>query len=251
MHRWRRVVSIILLLIVTGPALVGITGAVSLTSDWRTARRDSAGLAPDPESTPEAVIQVYAARAFNWRGLFAVHTWIALKPKNARQYTVHQVLGWNEWRGLPVVDSRFEVPDRYWYGAPPTVVRELRGLPAEALIEQCLSAIRDYPSPYDYTLWPGPNSNTFVAFVARQVPGLQLNLPVTAIGKDYLGAGRIFGRAPSGTGFQFSLGGVVGILLAAREGLEVNLGGAVLGIDFLRPAVKLPGIGRLGLPPAK
>ena len=59
-------------------------------------------------------------------------------------------------------------------------------------------------TPSEYTLWPGPNSNTFVAWITRAVPELKVDLPATAIGKDYLG-GRMFSSAPSGSGFQFSL----------------------------------------------
>ena len=59
---------------------------------WYEARRDPTGLAPDPETTPEAVVQVYAARAVSWRGVFSVHTWIAVKPSGAQQYTRYEVL---------------------------------------------------------------------------------------------------------------------------------------------------------------
>src|SRR5690242_6091074 len=62
--------------------------------DWRTASREPAGLAPDPATTPEAVVQVYSARAVSWRGWFGVHTWIAVKPAHAREFTVHEVMGW-------------------------------------------------------------------------------------------------------------------------------------------------------------
>ena len=47
---------------------------------WYQARRYPMGLAPDPVKTQEAVIQVYAAPAVSWRGIFAVHTWMAVKP---------------------------------------------------------------------------------------------------------------------------------------------------------------------------
>ncbi|HYP38649.1 MAG TPA: hypothetical protein VEQ62_20170 [Stellaceae bacterium] len=50
---------------------------------------------------------------------------------------------------------------------------------------------------------------------------------------------------PSGSGFQLSLYGLFGILL--REGLEVNLLGLSLGVDPVRPALKLPALGRLGM----
>ena len=45
---------------------------------WYEARRDATGLAPNPATTPEAVIQVYAARAVAWRGVFAVLAAVSL-----------------------------------------------------------------------------------------------------------------------------------------------------------------------------
>jgi hypothetical protein len=54
--------------------------------------------------------------------------------------------------------------------------------------------------------------------------------------------------APSGTGYQLSVHGVFGILGAWEEGIELNLLGLSFGIDFNSPAVRLPGIGRIGLP---
>ena len=62
--------------------------------DWRTASREPAGNAVNPSEYKDAVIEFYAADAFSWRGWFAVHTWIALKPKDADTYTVYEVVGW-------------------------------------------------------------------------------------------------------------------------------------------------------------
>src|SRR5205085_4256443 len=95
-----------------------------------------------------------------------------------------------------------------------------------------------------------PNSNTFLAHIARQVPGLAIHLPSNAVGKDFLPGARLFAAAPSGSGFQVSLYGLAGILVAADEGFEMNLLGLSLGIDPVRPALKLPAIGRLGWNPA-
>ncbi|MGD9603256.1 MAG: DUF3750 domain-containing protein [Gammaproteobacteria bacterium] len=234
-------------LLVLGPLVVAASGAVSLTADWRTASRESTGRAPDPHVAREAVVQVYAARAFNWRGLFAVHTWIATKEADAPGYRVHQVVGWYEGGGRSVVDSRIDLPDRRWYDAEPTVIRDVRGPAAAALIPAIERAVADYSYRQTYGLWPGPNSNTFIAHVGRAVPELRLALPPTAIGKDYLGDGRLLAPAPSGTGVQVSLGGYVGVLAALREGLEVNVLGAVFGIDPWHLGIKLPGIGLLAL----
>src|SRR2546427_2291946 len=46
-----------------------------------------AGAAPDPREAPEAVVQVYGARAMGEKGWFAVHTWVAVKPTDATAYT--------------------------------------------------------------------------------------------------------------------------------------------------------------------
>ena len=247
MRKWRRLLALLAVTILCGPVWVGVSGAISLNADWQTANRDSTGLAPDPATTSEAVIQVYAARAFNWRGLFAVHTWIATKPPEAAQFTVHQVIGWYLGSGSSVVISRPDLPDRRWYDAEPQIVADIRGVRAADLIDDVEDAVARYPYTHEYRLWPGPNSNTFVAFVAREVPELNIELPTIAIGKDYLPDAALFGRAPGGTGVQVCLGGAFGVLAAKTEGLEVNLLGLVFGIDPLRPALKLPGIGRIGV----
>jgi len=220
---------------------------VNIGQDWRTADRSSAGIAPHPASTTEAVVQVYAARAFNWRGALAVHTWIATKPGNAEYYTVHQVMGWRRYQNLPVVISAPDIPDRLWYGAQPELLVDLRGPQAANAIPRIEAAVTSYPHEREYGLWPGPNSNTFTAHVGRAVPELAMDLPTTAIGKDYLSNGGFVDGAPSGTGGQVSLYGLLGVTVAMEEGLELNLLALNFGVDVLRPAIKLPGIGRIGM----
>jgi len=77
---------------------------------------------------------------------------------------------------------------------------------------------------------------------------LRLRLPPTAVGKDYLPDGMPAGLAPSGTGVQLSLLGLAGLVLGLDDGIDVNLLGLTFGLDLLRPALKLPGVGRLGIP---
>jgi hypothetical protein len=42
--------------------------------------------------------------------------------------------------------------------------------------------------------------------------------------------------------------GALGVLVGLEEGIELNLLGLTLGIDFIAPALKLPGVGRVGFP---
>jgi hypothetical protein len=160
----------------------------SCSSDktWRTASRESAGLAPDPSATNEAVLQVYGADAWGWRGWFAIHTWIAAKRTGETAYTVYDVVGWRSRYGQPVVRIVQDLPDRYWYGAKPKLLQKHMGPGVDELIDAVDRAARDYPWKTTYKLFPGPNSNTFTAWIAKQVPELELDLPFSAIGSGYV-----------------------------------------------------------------
>ena len=207
--------------------------------NWWAASREPVGLAPDPALTPEAVVQVYGARAFSWRGYLGIHTWIAVKPTQAKSYTIYEVIGWLQRRKMPVLVIYENVPDRRWYGNMPEILMEKRGDGVDALIERIDQAARGYPYAKDYTIWPGPNSNTFTAWISRAVPELQLDLPPTAIGKDYLGY-RLISQAPSGSGFQISFFGLIGVLVSKVEGVEFNLLGLSFGVGLDPPVIRLP-----------
>lgn len=236
------------LLVITVIVALGLlVRASALSSDWRTASREPVGLAPDPATTPEAVVQVYAARAVGWRGYFGVHSWIAVKPAGARAYTVYEVIGWRLRYGESAVAIRNRGPDERWFGAAPELLVDRRGTAVEPFIPRIDRAAREYPYAAEYGLWPGPNSNTFTAWIARAVPELEIDLPPTAIGKDYL-RDRVFSTAPSGRGVQISVSGLFGFTASGVEGLELNLLGLTFGLDPYFPAIKLPMIGRLGIP---
>ncbi|MDP6773202.1 MAG: DUF3750 domain-containing protein [Rhodospirillales bacterium] len=243
MLKWITGTVAALLLIAGGLAYYA---GVVMAGDWRTASRESAGIAPDPATIREAVVQVYVARAWSWRGAFGVHSWIAVKPTGAPTFTVYEVIGWRAYHGMSVLSINGRAPDGRWFGAEPEIIVDLRGGGIDEVIKDIDGAARDYPHAHEYRVWPGPNSNTFTAFVARRVPELRLDLPPTAIGKDYLPNGDLFARAPSGTGYQFSLFGLFGVLVGAEEGLEINLLGLTFGIDPMNFALKLPAVGRVG-----
>jgi hypothetical protein len=238
--------GLFLVLLTAGPLWTLASGRAPLHGDWRTASQRSVGLAPDAATHREAIVQVYAGRAFGWRGAFGVHTWLAAKPKGADRYTRYEVIGWYAGTGQSVVSvSGTRAADAEWYGSAPRLIVDLRGADAEAAIAKLPEAVAAYPHARAYSVWPGPNSNTFVAYLGRAIPELRLNLPSTAIGKDYLPLGDFFARTPSGTGYQVSFSGLLGAGVGRDEGIELNLLGLVFGLDLRHPALKLPGIGRV------
>jgi hypothetical protein len=228
------------------PVQAGCAALARARGDWWALERGPSGQAPDPALTPEPVAQVYAARAVSWRGVFAVHTWLAVKPRGAEAYTRYEVIGWGVDRGEPAVRVNRTGPDNHWFGDRPEKLVDLRGDGVDEVITKIQAAVAAYPYPWAYRTWPGPNSNTFTAWVGRQVPELRLKLPPTAIGKDYLANGALAGPTPSGTGVQLSLFGLGGLALGVEEGIELNLFTLNFGVDLKRPALKLPVLGRLG-----
>jgi hypothetical protein len=240
--------GIVVLIAIVIPFLGGVTiayGEWTRESDRRYQFTGSSGQAPEAALYSEAIVQVYAARAARWRGVFGVHSWIAYKKADSTQYVRAEVIGWGARYRQSVVVKRNGIPDQYWYGYEPELLADIRGQDAEKAIRRIEYLIEQYPFKNHYKVWPGPNSNTFTAHIAREVEELEVDLPPTAIGKDYVD--RIgFDAAPSKTGIQFLAHGLFGITLALQEGFEINLLGATYGIDLNPLALKLPCIGRIG-----
>ncbi|WP_282606508.1 DUF3750 domain-containing protein [Pelagibius sp. Alg239-R121] len=242
-----RRLGLTVVLLLAGPLMAAVSGQANVSRNWAEASRESAGIAPDPAVVREPVVQIYGARAFGWRGAFAVHTWISVKRQNASHFSTYEVIGWRFWGGRSPLVRRDGQPDRRWFGSLPEIYVDLRGPEVEAVIDKIESEIRNYPYKDAYKTWPGPNSNTFTATIARAVPELRLDLPPTAVGKDYLGVTTLAAKSPSGTGVQVSALGLLSVMAGIEEGLEVSVLGLAFGVDPLDLAIKLPGIGRIGV----
>jgi hypothetical protein len=139
-------------------------------------------------------------------------------------------------------------PDGRWYGTAPTLVADVKGAKAEAMIPAVEKAVREYrySNAGDYRLWPGPNSNSFVAAILRAVPQMRAVMPPNAIGRDFRPSPYL-GWTDSGTGVEANLFGLLGLKAGWVEGFEMNVLGLVAGFDIRQPALKLPAFGRIGL----
>ena len=225
-----------------GLAAAAIWAASEHPAHWREAKWSSSNILPSPEADPDARVTIFAAATGGFKGAFAVHSWIVLKRQDAARYDRYDVVGWGE----PVRRNGYD-PDGYWYSNAPRKVWEVTGEEAEALIPRIEAAIEAYPhnARGAYRLWPGPNSNTFVASILRAVPEIDAVLPANAIGRDYLAGGRFFHYDPSGD-VHLTLYGLIGISAGIKSGLEMHVLGLVAGLDFREPGVKIPAFGRVG-----
>lgn len=218
-------------------------------TSFRTADWSSTGTLPPADADRDARIIVYSGRTGGLKGVVAVHSWIVFKRANATTWTRYDVVGW----GNPVRRNGWP-PDGRWYGTAPSIVSDVKGGEAETLIPKIEEAVRDYKfSQYgDYRMWPGPNSNTFVATVLRAIPELQATLPPNAIGRDFRPL-PYAGWTDSGTGIELNLWGLLGLKAAWVEGVEINFLGLVAGFDIRQFGIKLPAFGQIpfGVPTAR
>ncbi len=210
---------------------------------WRNADWSSIGALPPAAVHPQARILVLSGRTGGLKGVVAVHSWIVFKRQNAASWTRYDVVGW----GNPVRLNGW-APDGRWFGTAPTVVADVKGDKAEAMIPAIERAVKDYrySNDGDYRLWPGPNSNSFVAAILRAVPQMQAVMPPNAIGRDFRPSPYL-GWTDSGTGVEANLFGLLGLKAGWVEGFEMNVLGLVAGFDIRQPALKLPAFGRIGL----
>lgn len=211
-------------------------------ANWRDADWSSTRMLPPANAEPQARVLVMSGRTGGLKGVVAVHSWIVVKPADARAWTRYDVAGW----GNPVKVNNWP-PDGRWYGTRPTIVADVVGAQAAALIPRIDAAVKSYRYDHagDYRLWPGPNSNTFVASVLRAVPEIGAELPPNAIGRDFRPL-PYAGLSDSRTGIELNLWGVLGFKLGVVEGVEINVLGLVVGLDLRHPGVKLPGFGLIG-----
>jgi hypothetical protein len=234
-----------LLLFFVAPALasLGVRAASSQPGSWRAADWSSSGLLPAAQDDRRSAVYVMAARTGGLKGALAVHSWIVTKRENGR-YDRYDKVGW----GSPIRVNSYPADGR-WYSNNPEILLALHGDDAARMIPRIEQAVADYPHSTrgDYTIWPGPNSNSFVAHVLRTVPELGISLPPEAVGRDYRPFGDFITVSADWRDLELSLGGYAGLAIGARHGFEVRIAGLVFGIDVMRPALKLPGFGRIGV----
>jgi len=230
-------------------APLAVRAALYAASDdprsWHDADWSSTGLLPPAADYKPARVIVFTGKAGARKGIFAVHSWIVLKPAGAREWTRYDVVGW----GHPVRTNNWP-PDGRWYGNRPVAIADISGPEAEKLIPRITAAVSAYRfnRAGDYSIWPGPNSNSFTAAILRAVPELGVTLPPNAVGRDF--RDWVYaGRTDSGTGIELNLRGFAALKLGWVEGIEVDLLGLVAGLDLRHPGVKLPGFGRIGVYP--
>lgn len=205
----------------------------------------------------------------DWYTRFAHHAWLEVRLEGESWQRVEIIDEWSPPRMQTIAEST--VLADYRWRRPVDVLEVLVGKSAQAAGERVLELTRqceEFGVSHDrrqrakdsgadpdsltmigrgYRAWPGPNSNSFVAWVIENTPHLHAELDHNAVGKDDTTPFRV-GLTTSGYGVEIDssyLGAGVGL----RQGAELRIAGLTFGIGLWPPAIKLPILPRIGFAP--
>ena len=83
-RRFKKIVLTILAVFLIPLAVHGVLyAAADHALSFERADWSSTGMLPPAGAEPEARLLIFTGRTGRWRGIFAVHSWIVLKPENA------------------------------------------------------------------------------------------------------------------------------------------------------------------------
>jgi hypothetical protein len=192
---------------------------------------------------PTCVVQLRYATLPKFLRAFAVHYWFTVFDPTARRWQRWEVWQAKNAGGMSIghVHCDRRHPDCGVGGGAYRLATQWDGCVAQA-IRAILARIEDYPYCDRYRAWPGPNSNTFVAWVLRQA-GLHYPLDPRAIGKDYMGLLGL--RLASRLTCAQVETPLLGFRLGVHAGVEVHLLGLTGGLHWSPPAIDTP-FGRIG-----
>ncbi len=168
-----------------------------------------------------------------WYTRWAEHLWVDYKHggdwQRAEWNDVDHVLMHPITAGTAFEDLRWE--------QNVAVHRSFTGDRARRIAAAIQARAAGYPCATRYRAWPGPNSNSFLAWLAHEVD-MPVSLPHTALGKNFT-TWFDAGLTTRGTGIAVDtlpLGVEIGLL----EGVELRLFGVGFGIQIWPPAIELP-----------
>jgi hypothetical protein len=119
-------------------------------------------------------------------GIIAVHLWFTVADPRSGRYDRWEVWQTPNAGGMSCghLHCNLQAPDGGVGGGATRIGAEWTGEDALNICSVLSRAAEEYPYRDHYCAWPGPNSNTFAAWVLRRA-GVTFHVPWRAHGKNY------------------------------------------------------------------
>ena len=145
-------------------------------------------MAPGGDLTParDVLVQLRHASLPPPLGVVAVHLWFTVSDAESERCDRWEVWQTPDTGGLSFghLHCNLQEPDAGVGGGPTRIAARWTGEEASRLLVALTQSADHYPYLDRYRAWPGPNSNTFAAWVLRRA-GVAFQLPWKAHGKNY------------------------------------------------------------------
>lgn len=165
---------------------------------------------------------------------FATHSYVDYRERVGSQW--YRVEVPNPKKGAMIKQiSSFEAYSKRRWGERVRILSQSEGKSNPDFARD----IRAFELGYDdsiYKAYPGPNSNTFIEKMIREVDGVNAILDHNAIGKEH---GFYAGKTTGGTGLKLQTP-ILGVALGLKEGVEVSMLGFSAGVSIYPPSVRIP-----------
>lgn len=209
-----------------GPVLLALCGACATRPGQLPQARDGARVLVKTAHLPSGE---------PWYSQWADHTWFDVCSEGV--WTRIEVLGPGSGVRVRGIDEADAFADVRW-GREAHVLADHRGPHVARMADEMLATAPDYPFADAYEAWPGPNSNTFAVWMARNVEGLTFDPYPTAVGRSHRGMFGV-GWNPAGDGVEV-VTPVLGLELGVLHGVDVHFLAWTVGVGLWPPAVRLP-----------
>ncbi len=202
-----------------------------------------------PTYLPQADIDIVVVKSVRipdsepWYSRFASHVWIEYRNQGDENWTRVEA---NTEPKTEKIHPSVATHNVRW-GRDVELLAVYLLSDAANMIPHIQQAAQIHAQDFHYRAYPGPNSNTYAARIINDVPGLDVELPHNAVGKNYtttLSAG----ITPSRDGLHLDTL-PLGASLGYQQGLEIHLIGLTAGLSLWPPQLKIPFLPRLGLSP--
>jgi len=208
---------------------------------------------PRPAATPREppwLVLVKSARlpdAAPWPTRFAHHTWLDVKLGSEAMWWRAEIASSESGVVFLPIDASRARDDTWYSRRGVRLLATIEGEPARRVAEALPRLCKELDARYadGYLRWPGPNSNTFVADLARELPDLAFVFDANAIGKDWPGWFDA-GVTSSRTGLHLDTP-IAGAALGLRDGVELHALGLTLAVRLWPPSLALPFLPELPL----
>lgn len=195
---------------------------------------------PRDEEWVAAVKSAGIPRSMPWYSRFAEHTWVDVKCGDDMHWIRSEVIGAHSGARCNTISAREAYCDWRWSAEAVRVHRVVTGESARRVAERIEAVTAALDPRYKnggYEAWPGPNSNTFLRELARELPELAFAFDHNAVGKDYTWLDA--GWSPSRTGLSLDTW-LLGATVALEEGIELHLLQLTFGVRLWPPRLQLP-----------